>query len=124
MEVIKDFNFEWVPQHSIAVAVTTEGDYEMTRLVLAENQPEYGQHTLIEGYHCSCYGFEDTRWEATIYEADEFKSLMEAWWKRDGDFYYYEKNFAALALVQMHGYYNIEDSDAIYEWIRHKPLEE
>ena len=123
MEEIKPFKIEWIPQHSIAVAVTTEADYEMQRWILAENQPEYDQHTLVHGGHCSCFGFDDTEWEATIYEDDEFKALMQAWWRRDEYFNYNEKNFAALALTQLYGYHGIEDGDAIYEWVRHNPLE-
>jgi hypothetical protein len=81
MQVIKDFRLENVPQHKIAFAATSEPDYSMDRVIVAEDWPDYGDVTIINGSHCSCYGFDETSWDATIYTEQEAKAVIDGWLK-------------------------------------------
>ncbi len=40
-------------------------------------ETNYGEYVLVEGSHCSCYDFDDTKWEATVYTREELKKLLE-----------------------------------------------
>ncbi len=68
-----------IKPYNILYAVTSEPDYEMERLMLLEDMPEtnYKEYVLVEGYHCSCYDFDDTNWEATVYTKEELEKLLE-----------------------------------------------
>lgn len=74
--------------HNILFATTSPKDYEMDRLLLLEDMPEteYGEYVLVEGYHCSCYGFDDTRWEATKYTKDELSKLLTREYNEDYEY--------------------------------------
>lgn len=69
-----------VQLHNILYATTSSPDYEMDRSILLENLEDvsYGEYVVVEGYHCSCYGFDDTEWEATKYTKEELIKLAEA----------------------------------------------
>ena len=56
----------------ILFASTSDPDYEMSRVILLE---QAGKYIILEGGHCSCYGFDDTEWSAIEYEIDELKKL-------------------------------------------------
>lgn len=75
MKVFNLDNFQIEPHH-IEVAVTSEPDYEMDRRILLNLN--YDRYVLIEGYHCSCYGFDDTEWSAMEYTRDELVKLANA----------------------------------------------
>lgn len=66
--------------HNILFSTTTNEDYEMGRLILLERMPdtEYDEYVLVEGWHCSCYGFDDTEWEAIIFTREELDKLNKA----------------------------------------------
>lgn len=81
MQIIKDFKLEQVPQHRIVFVATSEPDYSMDRVIVAEDWPEYGDTTIINGGHCSCYGFDETSWDATTYTYDEVKAVIQGWLK-------------------------------------------
>lgn len=83
MEYIAKFDIKTVPHHAIVIAATSDQDYSMDRTLIAENWPEYGDITVIHGSHCSCYGFDETEWDATTYDEDEFKQVVKAWKPRD-----------------------------------------
>lgn len=74
--------------HNILFAVTSPKDYEMERLLLLEDMPEteYGEYVLVEGYHCSCYGFDDTKWEATKYTREELSKLLTREYSEDYEY--------------------------------------
>lgn len=83
MKLYKDFDPNKIEAYNILFATTSEQDYEMSRLLLLEYMPntDYGNYVLVEGGHCSCYGFEETAWEATEYTHDElFKILKRNCW--------------------------------------------
>ena len=65
--------------HNILFSKTTEIDYEMSRLILLENMPDtkYGEYVLAEGYHCSCYGFDETDWDCMVVTDEELKKILK-----------------------------------------------
>ncbi len=79
---MKKYNIkENKPQlHNILFATTSSRDYEMNRLLLLEKMPDtsYDEFVLVEGYHCSCYDFDETSWEATVYTREELTNLLKA----------------------------------------------
>lgn len=66
--------------HNILFASTSEPDYEMSRTILLENLKDtnYDEYVVVEGCHCSCYGFDDTEWDAIKYNKNELLKLAEA----------------------------------------------
>ena len=66
--------------HHVLFAKTSPTDYEMSRLLLLENMPntDWNEYVLVEGWHCSCYGFDDTQWDAAVYTEEELDKLLEA----------------------------------------------
>ena len=79
MKQIQKFNVKEIPFTNIVFAITTNPDYEMERLLVLEDYPEDGKYLILEGYHCSCYGFDGTEWGATIVSPKEFLKLIENW---------------------------------------------
>lgn len=71
-------NEKEIKLHNVLYCVTSEIYYEMNRLMLLEDMPdtEPGEYVLVEGYHCSCYNFDDTQWDATVYTDDELSKLL------------------------------------------------
>ena len=35
------------------------------------------EYVLVEGHHCSCYDFDESNWEATVYTREELKELLK-----------------------------------------------
>lgn len=64
--------------HNVLFATTTERDYEMERLILLEDMPDtnYDEFVLVEGYHCSCYNFDDTEWDCIKLTRDELETIL------------------------------------------------
>lgn len=90
-----DLKKENIKFHNIAIAVTTEPDYEMERWILLENLNDlkYNKYVVVEGSHCSCYDFDETNWEAIGYTRDELIKIAEDrvstghWYKEEKKFY-------------------------------------
>lgn len=74
------FKKEGIKPHQILVAITSEPDYEMDRKILLTDVEgiEFGEYLLLEGWHCSCYDFDETDWYGTIYTKEELIKLAEA----------------------------------------------
>lgn len=68
-------NFKIEPHH-ILVAQTSYPDYEMSRDILLEIG--WDSYVIVRGYHCSCYGFDDTDWDAIEYTLEELRKLADA----------------------------------------------
>ena len=68
-----------IKMHNVLFATTSERDYEMERLLLLEDMSdtEYNEFVLVEGYHCSCYDFDETNWDCTKLTKDELNKLLE-----------------------------------------------
>lgn len=81
MKNIEGFKIESVPHHAILVAATSAPDYEMDRVLIAEDWPDYGDYTVIQGSHYSCYDFDEVEWSGTIYTEDELVALLHGWEK-------------------------------------------
>ena len=80
MKTISHFNLEQAPVSRIVIVVTTNPDYEMNRIIVYEGWPDYGNVTIGEGFHCSCYGFDETQWEAIEYETEaEMLKVVSNW---------------------------------------------
>lgn len=74
-----------IKPHNILVAYTTDPDYEMSRYILLEI--DYDKYVILEGYHCSCYGFDDTEWESIEYTNDELRKLANAVYNQNNPFW-------------------------------------
>lgn len=79
MDKIENFSIDSAPLWAVHAALTHSQDYYERRLLLLENWPEYGGLTVIEGSHCSCYGFDDTEWDAMTYEPQELLQVIRGW---------------------------------------------
>lgn len=88
--------------HNIVFSVTSNMDYEMERFLLLEDLEGVGPYefVVVEGYHCSCYDFDDCKWEAVLYSVSELIEIAKD--RAQGiDFYLIsdtEKNFYKLVL--------------------------
>ena len=76
---IEDFKIESVPHHAIIAVATSEPAYEMDRTLIAKDWNSYGDFIVIEGCHCSCYDFDETRWSATKYTEEELLKVLNGW---------------------------------------------
>ena len=74
MEKISNFNLSSVKVQNVIYAKTSPQDYEMSRTYIVESGNDY---IVLEGYHCSCYGFNDIAWEAIKYTDDEMKKICK-----------------------------------------------
>lgn len=74
-----DLHKEEIKIHNIVYAITSPNDYEMSRYLLLEDMPdcEYDEYVIVEGWHCSCYCFDETRWEAIKYTKKELNKIAE-----------------------------------------------
>ena len=79
MNKIKNFNILTVPVYKMVFMATSDHAYEMSRTILVEDYPEHKDYTVVKGYHCSCYGFDATEWEAVTYTVDELRLLVKGW---------------------------------------------
>ena len=68
-----------IKMHNVLFATTSERDYDMERLLLLEDMPDtkYNEFVLVEGFHCSCYDFDETNWDCTKLTKDELNKLLE-----------------------------------------------
>jgi len=83
------FKYEGIKPHQIVVVVTSEPDYEMERKLLLTDVEglEWREYWLLEGYHCSCYDFDETEWSGTIYTSDELRKLAKADYNENDTFW-------------------------------------
>lgn len=79
MKNIPKVDLKDIPLTDIVAVVTDEPDYEMSRIMYVDDWPEYGDHTIVEGGHCSCYGFDDTEWTGVSYTSAELKDVAAGW---------------------------------------------
>jgi len=79
MKPIKPFSIDSIPQWKIVIAATSDIDYSMDRILLVGDHPEYGEWTLVDGGHCSCYGFDETDWDATVCTTEELLKVVTSW---------------------------------------------
>lgn len=82
MQNIKDFKIEQVPHSRIVFAATEENDYDGDRILIAESWPEWNDYTVISGNHCSCFGFDEVDWDATVYDEHDLRKVLESWVER------------------------------------------
>lgn len=82
MRVFKDVNINQmnIKPHNVIFSHTSERDYEMSRIMLLEKIDglESDEYLLLEGYHCSCYDFDETNWDAIIYTMNELQILAQS----------------------------------------------
>ncbi|MGG3890208.1 hypothetical protein [Metabacillus fastidiosus] len=74
-----------IKPHNIVVAWTSSPDYEMNRMILLEIS--YSEYILLEGWHCSCYDFDETEWEAIKYTEEELRSIANADYNKNNRFW-------------------------------------
>jgi len=78
------FDITNIPISDIVIVITSDADYSMNRVMLAEptgaRAISSGERwLLIHGSHCSCYGFDETEWDATWYNTDELLKVIKGW---------------------------------------------
>jgi hypothetical protein len=72
---IQDIKLE---AHNIIYAVTNIDQLEEDRIIFAEhNAGDKHNWVIIEGSHCSCYGFDDLEWTVIAYTRDELLLLAD-----------------------------------------------
>ncbi len=69
--------------HNILFATTSELDYEMSRVIILEDIGQYRNYYVVNGSHCSCYGFDETEWDITEYTKVEIITLANTVWSKD-----------------------------------------
>lgn len=92
-----------IKPHNIIFAYTTTRDYEMQRYILLEDleitfddgtaMDRYDEFLLLEGGHCSCYDFDETSWDGTIYTGKELIALADANYNSDNPFWNMVKQY-------------------------------
>lgn len=73
----KAFDIKKIGLHNIVFSVTSDHDCEMERWFLLEDLEDlkYNEYVIVEGFHCSCYDFDDTNWEAIRCTTEELIKL-------------------------------------------------
>jgi len=71
MRLEKDCKIREIPIHNIVFVSTSSVDYEMSRTLFVENWPDFGNYAILDGSHCSCYDFDETTWDATIFDDEK-----------------------------------------------------
>lgn len=68
-----------IKMHNVLFAITRNDCGFEERLLLLENMPNANcdEFILVEGYHCSCYDFDETKWECTQLTKKELNKLLE-----------------------------------------------
>ena len=84
MKQQRNFDIGTVPIWKVAIVVTSDPDYAMSRVVLVEQFPAYPSYALLTGEHCSCIEFDLVEWDATFGNIDEIRTIVENW-KEHGD---------------------------------------
>ena len=94
-----DLKLSNIKFHNIVLAITSKPYYEMWRYLLIEDLEDlrYDEYVVVEGFHCSCYGFDDTKWEAIKYTKNELRTLAEKkiideWYSKEEKRFYYLVN--------------------------------
>lgn len=67
-----------IKPHNILFSFTSKPDYEMSRQMLLEIDYYSDNYIVLEGWHCSCFDFDETEWEAIEYTRDELIKLSNA----------------------------------------------
>lgn len=72
-----EFKYEGIKPHQILVVCTSYPDYEMQReMLLCDIEGlKYGEYLYLDGWHCSCYDFDETDWDGIIYTKEELIEL-------------------------------------------------
>lgn len=89
----------------IICAAQSEPDYSEERYILihaGENTWD-DAYAVIEGGHCSCYGWNDVEWDSIEYTKEELLKLAES---KIGDSGYYckaEQRFYKLVIMALKG---------------------
>lgn len=74
-------NIKELYPHNVVFAWTSDQDYDMERLILLEDLPgidHFDGYVVLEGSHCSCFGFDETSWDAVEYSREELQKLSAA----------------------------------------------
>lgn len=81
---------------NIIISHTEETNCDSNRSLLLKSFNQYNlddiidnEHDflLLEGYHCSCYDYDNTEWNGTLYTLKELKKLAQAEYNDDDIFW-------------------------------------
>lgn len=72
-------NKDYIKLSNVLFATTSPCDWEMNRLLLLEHMPDtnYNEYVLAEGYHCSCYDFDETDWDCIVVTEEELSKILK-----------------------------------------------
>lgn len=94
---------ETIEPWRVICATQSTPDYNEERYILLydDDFPMLGGPFLVlEGWHCSCYDWDDVEWDATRYTHDELLTLAES--KKDGGCYHVaERKFWELVKLAL-----------------------
>lgn len=76
---------------NILFSFTSEPDYEMDRQILLEfdyADDDYNEnYVVLDGWHCICYDFDGTEWEAIEYTKEELIKLSNTDYNKHNTFW-------------------------------------
>lgn len=86
---IKELKNKGIELHNVIVTYTSPNDYEMDRKFLLKEVDDlsYDEFLYVEGWHCSCFDFEDTEWEGIVYTREELSKLANVYYNEDDLFW-------------------------------------
>ena len=94
---------ETIEPWRVICATQSTPDYNEERYILLydDDFPMLGGPFLVlEGWHCSCYDWDDVEWDATRYTHDELLSLAESK-ATDGCYHVAERKFWELVKLAL-----------------------
>lgn len=91
-KILNDLN---IKPHNIIITYTEVDCYDESRCILLHDIEGlgYDEFLVLEGGHCSCYGFDETEWSATVYKDDELKTLANAPYNEKSKFWQMVKSY-------------------------------
>ena len=79
MKDVGDIKLDKLPLHNIIFVATSDPNYEMNRTIVVENWDDSQEYLVVQGGHCSCYGFDESQWYGTSYTHDELVKVANGW---------------------------------------------
>lgn len=97
-----DLKKEDVKLHNIILVTTNDMPWESERYFLLEDLEnlKIGDYVVVEGYHCSCYDFNDVEWDAIKYSKNELLAIAEDRLNKKDSFTYNDAEINFYKLIK------------------------